>query len=219
MTAEKTPITVTVSLCKATRRSEGHVGEPCKNRAVPGSEFCKFHGGGAVGKKTGKGRPKGCAKPEGSGGPPPQGNQNARKHGAYSARLMPDEQEVYEQIKAQFEEELGADNLTASDQRLIHQLAVVSAKFDLASEKGAPPDALQMLNRMVLDLLRELKATRATKDGGSLTGSTPAEVMAALFMKITNGKQPDPAAAAIPVTARPLPALPDDGGDNQDSEV
>jgi hypothetical protein len=37
---------------------------------------------------------------------------------------------------------------------------------------------------MVLDLLRELKATRATKKcGGTLTGSTPAEVMAALFSK------------------------------------
>ena len=215
----KRPMTDQRKRCQATRRSAEHKGEPCKNWAVPGSDYCKFHGGGSVGKKTGKGRPKGCKKPEGAGGPPPTGNQNARKHGAYSARLMPDEQAVYEEIKAQFETELGADNLTASDQRLIHQLAVVSAKFDLASEKGAPPDALQMLNRMVLDLLRELKATRATKDGGSLTGSTPAEVMAALFMKITSGKQPDPAAAAIPATAKPVEALPDDGDQEQDPEA
>jgi len=132
---------------------------------------------------------------------------------------MPDEQAVYEEIKAKFEEELGEDNLTASDQRLIHQLAVVSAKFDLASEKGAPPDALQMLNRMVLDLLRELKATRATKDGGALTGSTPAEVMAALFMKVTGGQQPDPAANALPVKAKVAAVLPADSADPQDPEA
>lgn len=193
--------------CKATSKQTG---EQCRNWAKPGYPVCRFHGAG--------GRPDVMPKK-----PPtartPKGNSNARKHGAYSARLMPEEQGVYEQIKAQFETELGADNLTASDQRLIHQLAVVSAKFDLASEKGAPPDALQMLNRMVLDLLRELKATRATKDGGALTGSTPAEVMAALFMKITSGKQPDPAAAAIPETAKPVEALPDDCGQEQDPEA
>jgi len=193
--------------CKATSKQTG---EQCRNWAKPGYPVCRFHGAG--------GRPDVMPKKPQTA-KVPKGNQNARKHGAYSARLMPEEQGVYEQIKAQFEEELGADNLTASDQRLIHQLAVVSAKFDLASEKGAPPDALQMLNRMVLDLLRELKATRATKDGGNLTGNTPAEVMAALFMKITSGKQPDPAAAAIPVTARPLSALPDDGGEAQDPEA
>ena len=193
--------------CKATSKQTG---EQCRNWAKPGYPVCRFHGAGGRPAVMPKKPPTARVK---------KGNQNARKHGAYSARLMPDEQAVYEEIKAQFEEELGADNLTASDQRLIHQLAVVSAKFDLASEKGAPPDALQMLNRMVLDLLRELKATRATKDGGALTGSTPAEVMAALFMKITNGKQPDSAATAIPVTARPLPALPDGGGDNQDPEA
>ena len=193
--------------CKATSKQTG---EQCRNWAKPGYQVCRFHGAG--------GRPDVMPKK-----PPtakvPKGNQNARKHGAYSARLMPDEQAVYEAIKSQFATELGADNLTASDQRLIHQLAVVSAKFDSAVEKGAPPDALHILNRMVLDLLRELKATRATKDGGNLTGSTPAEVMAALFMKVTGGQQSDPAANAIPVEAKVVEALPADGGDQQDPEA
>jgi len=173
--------------CKAKSKQTG---EQCRNWAKPGYPVCRFHGAGGRPDVMPKKPPTARVK---------KGNQNARKHGAYSARLMPEELEVYEQIKAQFEAELGADNLTASDQRLIHQLAVVSAKFDLASEKGAPPDALQMLNRMVLDLLRELKATRATKDGGTLTGSTPAEVMAALFLKGTGGKQHDPATDTLPV--------------------
>lgn len=192
--------------CKATSKQTG---EQCRNWAKPGYPVCRFHGAGGRPAVMPKKPPTARVK---------KGNQNARKHGAYSARLMPDEQAVYEEIKAQFEEELGADNLTASDQRLIHQLAVVSAKFDLASEKGAPPDALQMLNRMVLDLLRELKATRATKDGGALTGSTPAEVMAALFMKVTGGRQPDPAAVAIPVEAKVVEALPAESADLPDPQ-
>ena len=159
--------------CKATSKQTG---EQCRNWAKPGYPVCRFHGAGGRPAVMPKKPPTARVK---------KGNQNGRKHGAYSARLLPNELGVYEAIKAEFAEELGAQNLTASDQRLIHQLAVVSAKFDSAVENGAPPDALQMLNRMVLDLLRELKATRATKDGGSLTGSTPAEVMAALFMKVT----------------------------------
>lgn len=214
----KTPIKKEKRICKGFRRSAGHEGEPCKMPAVEGSDYCKYHGGGAVGKKTGKGRPKGSPKPSGAASFE-RGHTKSIKHGAYSARLMPDEQAVYEAIKSQFATELGADNLTASDQRLIHQLAVISAKFDSAVEKGAPPDALHTLNRMVLDLLRELKATRATKDGGNLTGSTPAEVMAALFMKVTGGQQSDPAANAIPVEAKVVEALPADGGDPQDPEA
>jgi hypothetical protein len=215
----KTPVKKEKRICKGFRRSAGHEGEPCKMPAVEGSDYCKYHGGGAVGKKTGKGRPKGSPKPKNSGGPPPKGNQNARKHGAYSARLLPDEQAVYEQIKAQFATELGADNLTASDQRLIHQLAVVSAKFDSAVENGAPPDALHTLNRMVLDLLRELKATRASKDSGALIGNTPADVMAALFLKVTGGQQPDPVDRAIPIEAKVVGALPADSDDPQDPEA
>jgi hypothetical protein len=135
---------------------------------------------------------------------------------------MPEEQEAYERIKAQFETELGTENLTASDQRLIHQLAVISAKFDVASEKGAPPDALSMLNRMVLDLLRELKATRASKDNVGSTGNTPAEVMAALFLKVTGGKQADRVTPVIDVTPTDTRTLltggNDDGNENSGQE-
>ena len=202
--------------CKALCRREGHVGQPCKNLAVEESDYCKFHGGGSVGKsKPGSGQNS----PVCRSGHAPKGNTNSRKHGAYSARLMPDEQEVYEQVKAQFEEELGTDNLSASDQRLIHQLAVFSAKFDCASGKDAPGEALQVLSRQVMEHLRELKATRASKDSGALIGNTPADVMAALFLKVTGGQQPDPVAAAIPVEAKVVEALPADSADPQDPEA
>jgi hypothetical protein len=183
--------------CKAKSKQTG---EQCRNWAKPGYPVCRFHGAG--------GRPNIVMPKRPPTAHAPKGNQNARKHGAYSARLLPEEQEVYERIKELFAEELGTDNLTASDQRLIHQLAIISAKFDSAVEKGAPPDALQILNRMVLDLLRELKATRASKDNVGSTGNTPAEVMAALFMKVTGGKQADRAAPVIDVTPTNTKALP-----------
>ncbi len=186
----KTPIKKKKRICKGFRRSAGHEGEPCKMPAVEGSDYCKFHGGGAVGKKTGKGRPKGSPKPKGSGGRPPKGHTNSVKHGAYSARLLPDEQERYDAIKSRFLKELGSTNLSAADERLIHQLAAVSAKFDLALEKGAPPDALTQLSRLVMDHLRELKATRASKDNNTLTGNSPAEVVAALLMKVRAVEEP-----------------------------
>ena len=190
--------------CKATRRSAEHWGEPCKNRPVAGSDYCKFHGGASVGLKNGKGRPKGSPKPEGAGGRP-LGNQNALKHGAYSARLAPDELPLYEAIKSRFTEELGKDNLSASDERLIHQLAVLSAKFDTAVEKGAPPEALNMLNKTILDLLRELKATRASKDLGPQGGNTPAEIMATLLMAVAERKELTEKSEPKPVAQAELP--------------
>ena len=190
-------------------------GERCQSPAVTGYTVCYHHGANPTNRG---GRPKGCKKAPGSGGPPPKGNQNGWKHGAYSSRLLPDELEMYEQIRQEFAEELGADNLTTSDKRLIHQLAVVSTKFDTAAEKGAPPEALHMLNRMILELLRELKITRASKDGGGATGTTPAEVMAALYMKVTGGKQVDPAHSLAPNSGELLDAMSDNNASGQNSE-
>ena len=177
-------------ICKGFRRSAGHEGEPCKMPAVEGSDYCKFHGGGAVGKKTGKGGPKGLPKPEGAASFE-KGNTQSIKHGAYSARLLPEEREIYEQITEQFETELGGeDNLSASDRLLIFRLATNAAKLTVATEKGAPPEARGQLHRIEMDLLRELKSTRASKDSTGLTGNSPAEVVAALLMKVRAVEEP-----------------------------
>ena len=169
--------------CTAKAKSTG---ERCQRWAVAGSNVCRLHGSG--GDRSRAGRPKGY--PKSGGGPPPKGNHNALKHGAYSARMLPEEQDRYEAIKARFEKELGSTDLSAADERLIHQLAAVSAKFDVALEKGAPPDALTHLSRLVMDHLRELKATRASKDNTGLTGNSPAEVVAALLMKVRAVDEP-----------------------------
>jgi len=167
------------------RRCRGlsrHTGERCRNKAAPGSNYCKFHGAQALGNKGGgkKGQPK----PPGAGGPPPKGNTNAVKHGGYSARLLPDEQEHYERIKAAFEEELGGDEkLSAADRLLVHWLASNGAKIASAQEKGAGPEVVVPLQRLGLEILRELKTTRASKDGGPSMGNSPAEVVGALLAR------------------------------------
>ena len=165
--------------CKGTSR---RTGEPCKNRAFKGSDYCQFHGAQALGNKGGA--KKGTPKPPGAGGPPPKGSTNALKHGAYSPRLLPEEQEHYERIKAAFEEELGGEEkLSASDRLLVFRLATNGAKITVATEKGAPAEAMIPLQRLELELLRELKTTRASKDGGSGMGNSPAEVVAALLTR------------------------------------
>ena len=165
--------------CKAISRQSG---ERCKCKAVKGSDYCRFHGGGAVGNRGGA--KKGTPKPPGSGGPPPKGNTNAVKHGGYSARLLPEEQEHYERIKAAFEEELGGEEkLSAADRLLVFWLATNGAKIASAQEKGAGPEVLVPLQRLGLEILRELKTTRASKDGGSAMGNSPAEVVGALLAK------------------------------------
>ena len=167
--------------CKGIARLTG---KPCRKTAVPGSDYCRLHGGGAVGNKGGKGVPKGTPRPPGAGGSPPKGNTNAVKHGGYSARLLPEEQEHYERIKAAFEEELGGDEkLSAADRLLVFWLATNGAKIASAQEKGAGPEVVVPLQRLGLEILRELKTTRASKDGGPSMGNSPAEVVGALLAR------------------------------------
>lgn len=178
-------------ICKASRRSAGHEGEPCKMPAVEGSDYCKYHGGGSVGKKTGKGRPKGL--PKTGGGLPPKGNQNAKKHGGYSTRLEPEEQARYESIRSRYTE--GFESLTEIDKDCIHRLAMFQVKLESALEKGAPGESLEPLQRMIHRELKALQATREAKDNTGQTGNSPAEVVAALLMKVQAAQGPKPIGA------------------------
>ena len=180
--------------CKARSKRSG---ERCRNPAVVGFEVCRMHGANRPrgGEKTG--RKPGSAKPAGSGGPAWR-NANAQTHGAYSARLTPAEQELAANIRAEFEDDLGgADGLSASDRLLIDRLAANAAKLTSAAEKGAGPSALLPRHRMELELLRELKATRASGADRSTRGNSHAEIVAALLAKVrereareSEGKKP-----------------------------
>ena len=181
---------------RCTARSKG-TGERCQCPAVTGYKVCYHHGANL---KNRGGRKKGSKKPDNSGGPA-YGNLNGLKHGAYTAKLLPDEQAYFEAIKTEFEEDLGgADKLSASDRLLVFRLATNAAKLTSAVEKGAPPDAVHQLHRMEMDLLRELKTTRATKGGPSEGGNSPAEVIAALLTRVRERG----------VDVRPMPALASD---------
>ena len=177
----KTPIKKGKRICKGFRRSAGHKGEPCKMPAVEGSDYCKYHGGGAVGKRTGKGRPKGSPKTEGSNSFD-KGNTQAVKHGAYSPRLLPEEQPIYEAYLDEYMKDV--QNPSVTDRRALERLSVLETKWHTAVTQGAPPDALDILHRLLHRELKTLQVTRESKDNTGLTGNSPAEVVAALFMKV-----------------------------------
>ncbi len=153
-------------------------GLPCTQPAVNGSNYCRLHGGGGLGNRGRRGMPK----PPGSGGPPPKGNQNARKHGAYSAKLPPDEMAIYEKHLEQYLSDV--PNPSVTDRRALERLAILETKWQVAVTQGAPPDALDTLHRLLHRELKALQVTRESKDTARTSGTTPAEVMAALIAQV-----------------------------------
>jgi hypothetical protein len=168
-------------------------GEQCRNWAVTGYSVCRFHGAG--------GRPK---IPKPVGGKVPKGNNNARKHGAFSPRLLPDEQPVYEQFLEEYLRDV--PNPSVTDRRALERLAVLETKWHMAVTNGAPPDALDTLHRLLHRELKTLQVTRESKESRHGTGNTPAEIMANLLLTVAERK------AELPVTekkAEEATALPD----------
>ena len=182
-------------ICKGFSR---RTGLPCKNQAVPGSDYCKFHGGGAVGSRGGKGRPKGSPKPARAGGPPPKGNTNAAKHGAYSSRLPAEEIPIYEELLARYKEDVHEPSET--DLMTLERLALYETKLRVAVAGGAPADALDVLDRLLNRNLKALQVTRESKETTRTTGATPAEVMGALLGRMRDrGMLPAPMPAEAEV--------------------
>ncbi len=192
--------------CKGTSRQTG---ERCRCKAVPGSDYCVFHGGGAVGHKKGGGRKKGSAKPPGSGGPPPKGNTSGLKHGAYSARLPPEEIPLYEEILARYMKDVHEPSET--DKMTLERLAIYETKLRVAVEKGGEPDALDVLDRLLNRNLKALQVTRESKDTARTTGTTPAEVVAALLARARDRQVlPAPPAEAEVIDVEVVEVEPDE---------
>ena len=196
--------------CKGTSR---RTGEPCKNRAFKGSDYCWFHGAKALGNKGGKGRPKGSPKPPGAGGPPPKGNTNALKHGAYSSHLPLEQVPLFEEILAEYMTDVS--NPSATDRRALVRLAIYETKLLFAVQDNAPPEALDMLDRLLNRNLKALQVTRESKGTPRTTGTTPAEVMAALLMKVRDRVA---LAAPLPVEAEVIDAEFQDAVDVQEDD-
>jgi hypothetical protein len=139
--------------CKGINLSTG---KPCRQPLAKGQEFCRFH----LPQPT-----PGQAASESPSPPSPggkKGNSNARSHGAYSPRLLPEELPLYEEKRAAFTAALGT--VDVFDEQIVHLLALISVKVDAAMMKGADHATYGGMIKQILDLMKELKATRASKD-------------------------------------------------------
>ena len=165
-------------------------GERCKNPAVTGFRVCRHHG---ANRNSGAGRKKGCDNSKSRNGGPPKGNTNGFKHGAYTAKLPPDELPVFEQILADYLADV--PNPSSTDRRALERLAILETKWQVAVTQGAPAEALDVLHRLLHRELKALQVTRESKDTARTSGTTPAEVVASLLMKIRE-RQGLPAPAA-----------------------
>ncbi|MBL6975782.1 MAG: hypothetical protein ISR64_08640 [Deltaproteobacteria bacterium] len=86
-------------------------------------------------------------KPAGSGGPPPKGSQNARRHGVYSEHLTPEEENTYETLLAGYLAEF--DGLSAEEHGLVERVAFLETRWKTAARAGAPYRALNHLHKLV----------------------------------------------------------------------
>ena len=137
--------------CKAIINEKG---KECCQPVEEGSEFCRWHNAKTK-KSTGK-RQKKKKNPEQK-----IGNLNSFKHGAYSLRLLPEEETLYKEKLEIFTKAL--DDVDEFDKQILHMLACISTKLDQAIMKGAEHSAYAGMVRQILDLMKELKATRASK--------------------------------------------------------
>ncbi len=134
-------------------------GERCRQPAMKGRDVCRFHQAESLAddESNDEGR-KGSARTGGA----PTGNTNALKHGAYSQCLLPEEKPIYEEKRKAFTTALGT--VDVFDEQILHLLSLISTKVDQAVLKGAEHAAYGGMIKQILDLMKELKATRASRD-------------------------------------------------------
>jgi len=104
------------------------------------------------------------------------------KHGAYSTRLPPDEQPIYEAYLEEYLDDV--PNPSVTDRRALERLAILETKWHVAVTIGATADSLDVLHRLLHRELKALQVTRESKDTARTTGATPAEVMGALLARV-----------------------------------
>ena len=154
--------------CKAISKRTGKL---CRQPAMKDADFCRFHG------------PENLAETTEKSTGAPRKNINALKHGAYSPRLLPEEKPTYEEKREAFTKALG--EVDVFDEQIVHLLSLISVKVDQAVMKGAEHAAYGGMIKQILDLMKELKATRASRD--TLTagqGLTYADLYAALRARL-----------------------------------
>jgi len=169
------PLNAQAKQCEGKSR---RTGSPCQNPAVTGSNYCRLHGGGALGNRSRTGLPK----PPGSGGAPPKKSQNARRHGAYSENLTPEEQQLLQKILAGYIQ--GIRRPSKAEREVLHRLSFLETKWNTALNAGAPYRALNYLHRLVWDLTQVLAAIPRTFSAERKHGKTPLKILYALSQRM-----------------------------------
>jgi len=174
--------------CQALSRQTG---KRCKLRRIQPSKFCKFHGGqnvGGPGNRKSKGNFKpGDPKPPGSGRGAEPGNTRAMSHGATTTAMSPAMQTLADSILIRYTS--GAESISEPDMMAFERVAGIEAKFRLAlANDETPPLMLDIIHRTLHRELKALKATREMRESSS-TGTTPAEVIAAIMLKVAERKR------------------------------
>lgn len=170
------------------RAKSKRTGKRCKNVAIRGKRVCRLHGGLSLSgenrtEKQKTNRPPAAGKV--NRGSFQKGNQAARKHGAYTSRLTPEEREEIERLRAAFTEDAGKRGpVTAFDSQIIEMAAMASVKTHAAIIQDAPVRIGVFWSRLFLKCLRELRATRASRKTDTAIGNTYEEVMAAMLEQI-----------------------------------
>jgi hypothetical protein len=162
-----------------------HTGERCRQPAVPGYSVCRYHG---------------------AGGGAPKGNLNRLVHGAYAARVLNDEER---RIHAAFLALIRQDfELNASSDEVQAQMAAVAFLQYLRAQRANKEAAAASQARIVRNCLRDLRATKSTRErGGVPLNTTPAEWAAALVGKLREAeKGRTPKAGGEKTKARPTQA-------------
>lgn len=163
-------------------------GKRCRNPAVRGKRVCRLHGGLSLSGKERTEKQK-ANRPPAAGkvnrGCFQKGNQAARKHGAYTSHLSAREKDHVEQLKAEFTGDLEAvAPLTAFDRNMVDHLALACIKFDTAIAGDASLRILDLWHRMIMNLLRKLRATRASRQSDNGVGRSGEEMMEAILEQV-----------------------------------
>ena len=143
-------------------------GKRCKRPAAPGKRVCYMHGANAG---------------------PPKGNLNAMIHGAYVDRILTDEeQRLYDSFIKQIHEDFAFNS--SSDEVAVLMAAMSFVQFCRAQQAGKE-DAAEKQARIIRNMLKDLKATKLSREGETVNlATTPAEWAAALLAQ-TQGTQSD----------------------------
>jgi hypothetical protein len=154
------------------------------------------------------------------------GNQHARKHGVFAAHFLDeDEKDSFAKLRERFSEDYPSE--TAADETALDLVCVYLLRLGRAIKSGEV-DYIVKLDGTVRNHLRDLKATRITREGDKPTGpdTTPAEWASSLLASAKPGSRKASAKAVEENTEKRSDNTmtadsdtPENTGDSEDAEA